>query len=147
MSRRGKMQNKGILDALARSGRWGSPDISGGAIFEIVLEGLPPTVNHLYRTARDGTRYKTKAGRRWQQETASIMRLAWMRPPYEGDVELRLAFQTADRRRWDIDNRVKAVQDCLQLGGVLKDDRQVLRLFVGRDFGVVTETRLELLAI
>ena len=112
--------------------------------FEITLAGLPPTVNHLYRTGRNGQRYKTRAGRNWQRDAAGILRCAWAREPYGGDVELRVYLIAADRRKWDIDNRVKAVQDCLQAGGVLKDDRQVQRLLLERDFGKVAQTRLEL---
>ena len=112
--------------------------------FEITLAGLPPTVNHLYRTGRNGQRYKTRAGRAWQKNAAEILRSAWRREPYAGDVELRVSLIAADRRKWDIDNRVKAVQDCLQAGGVIVDDRQVWRLILERDFGQVAQTRLEL---
>ena len=30
-------------------------------LLELEIEGLPPTVNHLYRTGRAGFRYKTRA--------------------------------------------------------------------------------------
>ena len=112
--------------------------------FRVTLSGLPPTVNHLYRTAANGRRYKTRAGRTWQRDAAEILRCAWCREPYGGDVELRVYLVAADRRKWDIDNRVKAVQDCLQAGGVLKDDRQVQRLLLERGFGQYAQTRLEL---
>ena len=112
--------------------------------FQITLAGLPPTVNHLYRTAANGRRYKTRAGRNWQRDATGILRCAWAREPYGGDVELRVYLVAADRRKWDIDNRVKAVQDCLQAGGVLKDDRQVQRLLLERGFGQYAQTRLEL---
>ena len=137
------MQNKGILDALARSSRWGSPDISGGAIFGIVLEGLPPTVNHLYK-ARGGRVYKARVSRVWQDAAAVLIQDAWDSPPYEGDVELRIYLGASTRRRWDIDNRIKAVQDCLQAGGVLADDCQIQVLRVERFFVQPAQTHLEL---
>ena len=115
-----------------------------GPFFEIALGGLPPTVNHLYRTGRNGRRYKTQAGRAWQRDAAEIISRAWRRDPYAGDVELRVYLIAADRRKWDIDNRVKAVQDCLQSGGVIEDDRQVQRLVLERCLGKTTQTRLEL---
>ena len=37
------------------------------------------------------------------------------------------------RRRWDLVNRVKAVQDCLQMAGIIKDDSQITELVVRRD--------------
>ena len=78
-------------------------------LFRVQILGIPPTVNHLYRTSRNGVRYKTPQGREWQNVTASIMAMAKTnRKPYNGDVALEIVFRTADRRKWDIDNRVKA---------------------------------------
>lgn len=102
-------------------------------ILETTLDGLPPTVNHLYRTSRSSIRYKTSKGKEWQTCAAMIFRGAYGKPePYAGDVMLDICFFVADRRRWDIDNRVKALLDALVMGGVLKDDRQVQSLHVQR---------------
>lgn len=98
------------------------------------LNSLPPTVNHLYRTSRTGTRYKTREGRDWQEITAAVFHALYGgAAPYDGDVMLDICFLVADKRRWDIDNRVKALIDALVMGGVLKDDRQVQSLHVQRE--------------
>lgn len=107
----------------------------------VELLGLPPTVNHLYRTSRSGVRYKTAQGREWQNVTAAVMAAAKTnRKPYGGDVALEIVFRCTDRRRWDIDNRVKALQDCLAMAGIIEDDRQIQRLRVERMLWASTAT-------
>lgn len=94
---------------------------------------LPPTVNHFYRSTKGGRRYKTKAGREFQERISSLFATEWKgKPRLESDVEMWILFESSNRRRWDVDNRIKAVQDCLQAAGILKDDCQVTRLVADR---------------
>ena len=39
-----------------------------------------------------------------------------------------------------MDNRIKALQDCLAMAGVIEDDRQIQRLLVERQVAVQTAT-------
>ncbi len=112
-------------------------------LLEMELKGLPPTVNHLYRSTIGGRRYKTDAGREYQQMiTNDIIEVWGDRQPYTGSVALYIEFETDNRRRWDIDNRVKALQDCLTMAGVIADDRQVDVLHVERRQGTTARTIL-----
>lgn len=107
------------------------------------LEGIPPTVNHLYRNYRN-RRYKTVAGRKYQKQVTEILSRKWeARPPCEEPLELRITFITNDRRKWDVDNRVKALQDCLSMAGIIKDDNLVEILHVERKYGEKQATYIE----
>ena len=103
-------------------------------LLTLEFEGLPPTVNMMYRGIH-GHRYKTTATQRFQADISQCMRKLWNgQPPYEGRVEYTITYFTINYRRWDIDNRVKALQDCLSLSGVIKDDSQVDKLTVERKY-------------
>ena len=101
-------------------------------LMHMELEGLPPTVNRMYRGLR-GHRYKPKSVMEYQKRTTARMREAWgTREVFGGTVALYVKFKTDNRRRWDIDNRVKALQDCLSAAGVIVDDGQIYMLHVER---------------
>ena len=104
-------------------------------ILELEIKRLLLTVNTIYRN-RCKVRYKTKECREFQDRTAELMR----RPePYTGRASLLIRSTVEDKRRWDIDNRVKALQDCLIQSGVLKDDSKIDTLHVERKYGSPTE--------
>ena len=112
-------------------------------LIALELEGLPPTVNLLYRN-RGHIRYKTTAGREYQENVVNRLRESWTDcPPYELPIKFQITFETKDKRRWDIDNRVKVLQDCLSMAGVIKDDRQVEILHVERKYGTKNVTYIE----
>ena len=114
------------------------------AILDMELLELPPTVNHMYRTGYR-SRYKTLEVREYQTYAVNRLREAWgSREPLSGCVELRIVFTTNDKRKWDIDNRVKALQDCLSLAGVIKDDSQLDALHVKRVYGKEKGKRITL---
>lgn len=116
-------------------------------LLSISFEGLPPTVNMMYRGLH-GHRYKTKETLNFQTGVVLNLRLVWKnRPPYEGRVALYITFTAADRRRWDIDNRVKALQDCFAEAGVIRDDKQVDKLCIERGYGDFNSTQVILYAL
>lgn len=109
---------------------------------EIELLGLPPTVNHMYRTGYR-SRFKTLEVREYQQYAVNCLREAWAgRKTLNGRIEMRLIFTTDDKRRWDIDNRVKAIQDCLSVAGVIRDDSQLDALHIERRYGNKKSTKM-----
>lgn len=117
-------------------------------LFELEMKGLPPTVNHLYRTSKRGYRYKTAMGKLYEDYISlNFMNIWHGRPAYDGPVELRVKLTASNRRRWDIDNRVKALQDGLMAGGVIEDDSQVEILHVEREYGKQATTYIEIYSL
>lgn len=114
---------------------------------EMELIGLPPTVNHMYRTG-NRNRFKTLEVREYQQYVVNRLRNEWQgRKAMDGRIEIRLVFTTNNKRRWDIDNRVKALQDCLSMAGVIRDDSQVDALHVERCYGNEKATHMTVIEI
>lgn len=102
-------------------------------LLDIELDGLPPTVNQMYRTAsKTHIRYKTKATREYQAYVVNKIREAYTIEPYTGSVAVEIVFCTSDKRRWDIDNRLKALLDCLQIAKLIADDKQVDKISLER---------------
>lgn len=114
------------------------------ALLSVEIPGLPPTANHIYRTWGPKRRTKTPETRQWQQRTADTLSAMWKRAPLTGDVALSLIFVTRDKRRWDIDNRFKALLDAITMAGVIEDDSQVKRLTGERTHGEETKTIVEI---
>ena len=103
-------------------------------LIKLEIEGLPPTVNMMYRGLH-GHRFKTSKTLEYQNYIANKLRKLWQgKRPYDGRAELFITYHTYSHRRWDVDNRLKALQDCLSLAGVIKDDSQIDTLIVKRVF-------------
>ena len=102
-------------------------------LVEVNLNGLPPTVNQMYRNAGTHIRYKTKKTREYQEYAVKAIKEARRIPcTFTGRVALEVHLHVADKRKWDIDNRLKVLQDCLQMAGVIKDDSQIDSIIADR---------------
>ena len=85
---------------------------------------MAPSINHYYGQSRTGRRYIKQAGIEFRKIVADIV-AAIGAPSFTGRVSLFVAIYPADRRRQDIDNRVKSLQDALTHAGVWLDDEQI----------------------
>lgn len=92
---------------------------------------LPPTINHYYGVRPRGGKYIKPAGREFRQTVAEIVAQAGHKT-IEGRVSLFAAIYPADRRKQDIDNRAKSLQDALTNAGVWLDDEQIDELHLVR---------------
>lgn len=96
---------------------------------------LPPTINHYYKQAK-GRTYISADGQSYRETVGWYLRQKGCHPDAPRYVSERLQVHIklyqSDRRRWDIDNRVKVLCDALQHGGAYKNDAQIDVLLVER---------------
>ena len=92
---------------------------------------LPPSVNS-YRTIFRGRMGITKAGWQFKEQVADYV--ADYRVPKLGSarLEMKVIIYPRDRRKQDIDNRIKALWDALADAGVFNDDEQIDVLHIER---------------
>jgi Holliday junction resolvase RusA-like endonuclease len=98
---------------------------------EITLP-LPPSTNNLYRNVPGKGRVLNKQGREYKQ--AARMVAMGARPPMlRGDVLLCMTVYFPNRRRRDLSNTLKIVEDALK-GIAYADDSQVARIELTREY-------------
>lgn len=112
----------------------------------IISAPLPPTTNHLYATGKDGRRYLTAKARRYKNEVrwqmlAEGSRAKCPEPPFVLSLHLRLP----DRRRADVTNRVKLIEDAifaqLEYDDSLVLDAHLFKYIDRQNPGVTVEIR------
>lgn len=101
-------------------------------MFELVcvtVAGIPESVNHIWKSTKGGRHYKTAKARDFESLLITALRNQYAgRPIYLGAVRLVMVIGRKTRRRYDLDNRIKSVQDCLAPAGIIADDSQVVEI-------------------
>jgi len=107
---------------------------------------FPPSVNTMY-PGNGKRRWLSKTGTRFVELTKVVVKMAGYdmrhhaklgKPvilqdmPLKGRLGLKLILNVPDKRRRDISNCIKAVEDALTKAGVWLDDEQVDKLIVER---------------
>ena len=95
---------------------------------------FPPSVNTYYRRGAHTT-YMSKGGREYKAKVAEY--IAESNTPKLGAsrLSLEIVLWPKDKRKYDIDNRIKALLDSLQDAGVFDDDEQIDQINVYRGIG------------
>jgi crossover junction endodeoxyribonuclease RusA len=88
----------------------------------------PPSANTYYRNF-NGRMVLSEAGRKYRNEVAAIFNGI----KQEGRLAMFASLYPPNRRKFDCDNRIKALQDALQYAGVFDDDEQIDALAVFRE--------------
>jgi Holliday junction resolvase RusA-like endonuclease len=89
---------------------------------------VPPTTNHLYLNMRGKGRVKSPQYRDWITEAGLLLNRQWGLSKIETQVTIEILVERQGKRRADISNRIKAVEDLMVSQGVLADDRLVERV-------------------
>lgn len=91
---------------------------------------LSPSINHYF--ARHGSRtYLPQKVRDYRKQVAEIVAAEGVET-LTGRLSVFVAVHPASKRRCDLDNRLKGLQDALQCAGVFEDDEQIDSLHVVR---------------
>lgn len=92
---------------------------------------FPPSVNVMWRRGRFST-YLSPDGRKYKEDVADY--LVANQIPKFGDKPLKISMilRPRDKRKTDIDNRIKCVLDALESAGLFDDDYQVEDLHIVR---------------
>jgi crossover junction endodeoxyribonuclease RusA len=91
----------------------------------------PPSANTMWRRGRFST-YLSDVGRKFKEDVADY--LVTEQVPKFGDAALKISMilRPRDKRKADIDNRIKSVLDALEGAGLFNNDYQVEDLHIVR---------------
>lgn len=99
---------------------------------------FPPSVNTYYRRGAHAT-YMSKAGRKFKTDVADIVSQSKQSKVGSCRIRISMVIWPRDRRKFDIDNRIKSVLDSLQDAGVFDNDEQIDELTVARGNKIVQD--------
>lgn len=91
----------------------------------VLMMPFPPTTNNLFASLKSGRRIKSESYRVWEREADFQLMQQKPLPYFDNPVMLTLHLGKPDKRKRDVSNTIKAVEDMLVTAGVLKDDELV----------------------
>ena len=113
---------------------------------DCVVIGKPVSVNRVWRSGRGHT-YKCKAALAFEAVAIPALLNSRRVAGYGGACALDIESHRRTRRRYDLDNCVKQIQDCVQRSGIIIDDSQIYDLHVCKRKGKRDYVRIRLYAI
>lgn len=85
---------------------------------------MPPTMNTYYRNYR-GQMLLSKTGREYKQSIARSLSTISGRAFGDSRVQIEVRIHSKNMRKFDLDNRTKALFDSLQYARIIDDDEQI----------------------
>jgi crossover junction endodeoxyribonuclease RusA len=106
-------------------------ETGSGSRYELTIP-YPPSVNSLYRVFKNRS-ILSKAGRVYRADViASVLSQPDRPVKLKGRLHVEFHLYMPDRRRRDISNTIKALEDSLTKAGVWLDDEQIDRELIVR---------------
>lgn len=91
----------------------------------------PPTVNTYWR-ANGNRRYISKAGVEFTQEVSLVVKMQKPKPFGDKQVAISVMIHPRSKRKFDLDNTLKAILDALMKAGMYDDDSQIEYIEIAR---------------
>jgi crossover junction endodeoxyribonuclease RusA len=90
----------------------------------------PPSINHYWKTSRNGGRHISKAGVAFREEVCFDLR--GVQTTLTGRLAVHIEAMPPDRRVRDLDNLLKPTLDALEHARVYENDNQIDQLRIDR---------------
>lgn len=99
-------------------------------LFEAVLDFIPPPKSNRYLQGRNGTRFLPARIKEAIDDAIYLLSCFKPEKPIDFPCSLEVVYHFKDRRKRDLDNLNKTLQDCLEKAGIIKDDWLFFRLVI-----------------
>jgi len=83
---------------------------------------IPPSVNRIWRQGVGGKVYRSNQYVDWQKKTLWEIKLQAKGKNIVGPYHIRVIVERRDKRKRDLDNFIKAINDVLTTSNIIEDD-------------------------
>lgn len=122
--------------------------------FDISIPSLPPSVNAVWRVGKSGRPYLAAKAAKWRENAVKEMSAKWhgkdefgnlcFKDPYTDPVLIMVKLMKKNKREWDLDNKMKLIQDAIQAAGILGNDSQICMIVAVKVAGGMEKTEISL---
>lgn len=111
-------------------------------LFEATLNFIPPPKSNRYMQGKNGIRFLPARIKEAIDDAIFILSQFKPSEPINRPCQLEIVYYFKDRRKRDLDNLNKTLQDCLEKAYIIKDDSLFFRIVIEKRFH--TEERVDI---